>query len=127
MPKRGLALLSAERYPHEKQLGIFQGSDVLNAQGLPTLAIGSLGRKSLGRKAFCVLGGWRMKQPRKYENRARRYRVLAKGYSLLNSRLARPVARAAEAFEDMASDAERHERTQDSTEARPPNAANASQ
>jgi hypothetical protein len=68
-----------------------------------------------------------MKQPKKYENRARRYRVLAKGYSLLNSRLAQPVARAAEAFEHMASDAERHEKTQDSTESRPPNAANASQ
>jgi hypothetical protein len=68
-----------------------------------------------------------MKQPRKYENRARRYRVLAKGYSLLNSRLARPVARAAEAFEHMASEVERDAKTQDSTEARPPNAVNASQ
>ena len=68
-----------------------------------------------------------MKLPKKYENRARRYRVLAKGYSLLNSRLARPVARAAEAFEDMASDAERHDKAQDSAQACPPNAANASQ
>jgi hypothetical protein len=68
-----------------------------------------------------------MKQPKKYENRARRYRVLANGYSLLNSRLARPVARAAEAFEHMASDAEPHEKTQDSTQARPPNATNTSQ
>jgi hypothetical protein len=127
MPKLGLAILSAERYPHEKQLGISQGSDVLKAKAFPRFP-SVMGRNSLGRKAFCVLGGWRMKQqPRKYENRARRYRVLAKGYSLLNSRLARPVARAAEAFEDMASDAEPHEKTQNSAQARPPNAANASQ
>jgi hypothetical protein len=47
-----------------------------------------------------------MKQPRKYENRARKYRILAKGYSALRSRLARPAEGAAETFERLASAAE---------------------
>jgi hypothetical protein len=51
-------------------------------------------------------GGWRMKQPHKYQNRARRYRVLANGYAALKSRLARPAEGAARAFERMASAAE---------------------
>jgi hypothetical protein len=44
-----------------------------------------------------------MKQPQKYQNRARRYRVLAKGYAALKSRLAQPADGAAKAFERMAS------------------------
>jgi hypothetical protein len=46
-----------------------------------------------------------MKQPRKYRHRAQQYRVLAKGYSALKSRLARPAEGAAEAFEQIADQA----------------------
>ena len=59
-----------------------------------------------------------MKQPRKYENRARRYRILAKGYSALRSRLARPAEGAAETFERLASAAEADDKKQDLGETR---------
>ena len=68
-----------------------------------------------------------MKQPQKYQNRARRYRVLAQGYSALKSRLARPAEGAAEAFERMASAAERDDKRRDLAEERSPNAINSSQ
>jgi hypothetical protein len=48
-PKLGLAILSAERYSHEKRLGVSQGSDVLNAEGLPHAC-----RESLGRNPWAV-------------------------------------------------------------------------
>jgi hypothetical protein len=59
-----------------------------------------------------------MKQPQKYQNRARRYRVLAKGYSALKSRLAQPAAGAAQAFQRMASAAEQDEKKRDLAEVR---------
>jgi hypothetical protein len=68
-----------------------------------------------------------MKQPQKYQNRARRYRVLAKGYSALKSRLARPAEGAAEAFARMASAAEREEERRDVAEARSFTSANPSE
>ena len=48
-----------------------------------------------------------MKQPRKYQRRAQQYRLLAKGYSALKSKLAGPAVGAAEAFEQMAHQAGR--------------------
>lgn len=66
-----------------------------------------------------------MKQPPKYQNRARRYRVLAKGYAALKSRLARPAEGAAKAFERMASASEA-EMEGELAEARPSGAASAS-
>jgi len=62
-----------------------------------------------------------MKQPRKYENRARRYRILAKGYSALRSRLARPAEGAAETFERLASAAEADDNKRDLGETRSSN------
>lgn len=49
-----------------------------------------------------------MREPRTYQNRARRYRVLAKGYSTLNSQLAWHAEGAAQAFEQMERQTDRH-------------------
>ena len=48
-----------------------------------------------------------MKEPRKYQGHAKKYRTLARGYAALNSKLAKPASGAARAYERLADETER--------------------